>query len=139
MDNKWIYYGIFFNENIKKALLKLTKVWLNIHNDSLPEDWTIYCDHVTIVYNDKSIERQKVAEEIEKILNTDVTLSINSIGVSSSAIALGVDYKTQNKHSHITIATAPGVRPVESNNIIRWFPISGNFTVNGTIKKIVKK
>lgn len=139
MDKNWIYYGVFFNENVKETLLKLAKTWLKFHNDRLPEDWNIYCDHVTIIFNNKSEENQKVAEELEPLLNTEVTLTINGIGISKNAIAFSVDYKTQNKHSHITIATAPGTKPVESNNIIRWFPISGNFTVNGTIKKIVKK
>ena len=71
--------------------------------------------------------------------SSEQQLRITSIGISDEAIAFGVNnYKTQNEHSHITIAVAPGSKPVKSNKIKEWLPIDG-FYVTGTIDRITKK
>lgn len=129
MDNNWIYYAAVVEENDKKRLLDIAKKNIG----EIPNDWKIYCHHMTFVYNDQSPERQKFAEEIDKMLGTKCLLYIDSIGVSDRAIAFGVgNVKTQNEHSHITVAVAPGAKPVESNNIINWKEIGG-FFVRATV------
>lgn len=136
----WIYYGVFFSEKSQEALLNFAKQYVGI-----PDDWKLFCHHMTIIFNDKSEEKQKMAEALDEFLGNSQSLMITSIGVSDRAIALGVeDYVTQNKRSHITIATAPGAKPVESNDIVNWyktdtFYITGKldvFTKNINIKKL---
>ena len=135
MEN-WIYYVVFFDESIKNGLINRAKRVYDI-----PDDWKLYADHMTIIYNDGKFDADKelTAMELDTKLYRSQKLVINSIGISDKAIAFGVsNYETQNEHSHITIAIAPGSKPVKSNNITDWFPID-EFSVYGSIKKIVRK
>lgn len=130
----WIYYGVFFSEKSQEALLNFAKQYVGI-----PDDWKIFCHHMTIIFNDKSEEKQKMAEALDEFLGNNQSLRITSIGVSDRAIALGVeDYVTQNEHSHITIATAPGAKPVESNNIVNWYKTNEDFYVTGKLDVFTK-
>lgn len=130
MKKKWKYYGVFFAEKTRNFLIKKAKELVDVS-----ENWTLYADHMTIVYNDGSESNEIVANGLERFLNDTQQLRISSIGVSDEAIAFGIDnYKTQNVHSHITIAVAPGSKPVKSNNIKEWMPIDG-FYVTGEIDK----
>ena len=132
--NKWIYYGVFFKERTINFLISKAKELADI-----PENWTLYGHHMTIVFNDGSEAKQLVANGLDAILGFTQQLRVDTIGISDEAIAFGVSgYKTQNEHAHITIATAPGVKPVKSNEIVNWLPIDG-FYVTGTINKFEKK
>ena len=134
VKENWIYYGIFFDSEEKQMLLGLAKNVVGV-----PSDWKIYCDHMTLVYNDKSEERQKMAEHYDTMLGSMVTLIFDGIGVSDDAIALRVsNCKSQNKISHVTIATRPGVKPVESNNIKNWYKLPKLETAHGTINVMLR-
>lgn len=134
MEKKWLYYGVFFAEPTRKFLISKAKEFTEI-----PETWNIYADHMTIVFNDGSERKNEIATALDSVLGMYQQLCVTSIGISDEAIAFEVNnYNTQNEHSHITIATAPGSKPVKSNNIIEWFPIDG-FYVAGKINKIVIK
>lgn len=134
INKSWLYYGVFFNEATKTGLINKAKTLADI-----PEDWTLYGDHMTIVFNDGTEGKELAANGLEIMLNEIVQLSVSSIGISEEAIAFGVDnYQTQNEHSHITIAVAPGSKPVRSNNITEWLPID-SFNVTGKINKIVRR
>jgi len=83
-------------------------------------------------------EKNKQAIALDKVLGWEEQLIITSIGISNEAIAFGVsNYKTQNEHSHITIAVAPGSKPVKSNEIKQWSRIL-SFYATGKLGKISK-
>lgn len=133
MEN-WVYYGVFFSTDTKRFLIERAKDIVDI-----PEDWKLYGDHMTIIFNDGNEEKNNQAMAIDNILGRKQNLKITSIGISEEAIAFGVsNYETQNEHSHITIAVAPGSKPVKSNEIKNWTPIIG-FYATGKIGKISKK
>lgn len=130
----WVYYGVFFSQQMKNFLIDRAKDIVDI-----PEDWKLYGDHMTIVYNDGIEGKEEKANALDKYLGKYQQLRITSIGISDEAIAFAVgNYATQNEHSHITIAVAPGSKPVKSNEIKEWTPILG-FYVTGKIGKIAKK
>ena len=130
----WVYYGVFFSQQMKNFLIDRAKDIVDI-----PEDWKLYGDHMTIVYNDGIEGKEEKANELDKYLGKYQQLRITSIGISDEAIAFAVgNYATQNKQSHITIAVAPGLKPVKSNEIKEWTPILG-FYATGKIGKISKK
>jgi hypothetical protein len=124
---KWIYYGVFLDEDSRKEILEKAKELA-----SIPDNWKEYADHMTIVFNDG---KNYDTESLEKHLGEEVELKITSIGKSSEAIAFGVDYKTNNKRSHITVACAPGIKPVRSNFITLWKKIP-EFVVKGKINVV---
>jgi hypothetical protein len=134
MNNDWIYYGVFFSQQMKDFLIERAKDIVDI-----PEDWKLYGDHMTIIFNDGTEEKNNQAKALDNVLGRKQNLKITSIGISDEAIAFAVgNYATQNEHSHITIAVAPGSKPVKSNEIKNWTPIIG-FYVTGKIGKISKK
>ena len=126
MKRNWIYFGVFLDENSKKEILEKANKEYDI-----PEDWKIFADHMTIVFNDGKIDENYISS-LEEQLGEEVELKITSVGKSLEAIAFGVDYKTSNKQSHITIACAPGIKPVRSNYISLWKNIP-EFIVKGKI------
>lgn len=133
MEN-WVYYGVFFSTDTKRFLIERAKDIVDI-----PKDWKVYGDHMTIIFNDGTEEKNNQAKVLDNVLGWKQNLRIVSIGISEEAIAFGIsNYKTQNEHSHITIAVAPGSKPVKSNEIKNWTPILG-FYVTGKIGKISKK
>lgn len=136
MKKNWIYYGVFFSDSTKRAIFDYVKNWFEINEIEFPEDWQIYCDHMTLVYNNGTEDQQKQATALEYFLNQTVGLRIVSVGISERAIAVGVDFKTDNEHSHISVAIAPDAKPVESNDIKNWIETPGDFYVTGTYKKV---
>jgi hypothetical protein len=71
-------------------------------------------------------------------LNKEVEITINMIGVSDKAIALGTfGYYSRNEMPHITVAfnTANGGAPADSKEIDNWKPID-KITVTGIIREI---
>lgn len=140
MNTNWLYYGIFFPDNVKQELLKRAQAQINKKFGApIPPNYKIYCDHVTIVYNDGTPNKQEIAATIDEMIGQPVLVNINSIGLGEGVIAFGVsNVETQNKQSHVTVATAPGVKPVASNGIKNWISIK-EFSVNGVADVRLKK
>lgn len=145
-----LYVGIFF-WHWSKSNKHITKL-----KSYIPEEFKklkgykeIEALHVTTGFGmNMSLEVLKQALRYEgQIL--DVTIS--SIGVSDKCIALGVSKMeifdeglwmsfpiiSDNKHMHITLATANGGKPVESSNITNWVPIE-EFTLEGIYNILYK-
>lgn len=139
MKKTWIYYGIFFSDKTKRAILEHAKHWIyEKFNNEIPDDWKIYCDHVTLVFNNGSPKAQEDADFYENyMLNQYVSMNITHIGITNKLIAFQVDYEIENKHSHITVAVAPDAKPVNSNDIENWYKLDESFYVSGKINKVV--
>lgn len=136
MNKDWIYYGVFFSDNTKRAIYDYVSKFLSENGYSISEDWKKYCDHMTLVFNHGTEDEQRLADFYNMFLNEKQGLRTTAVGVSDRAIALEVDFITANKHSHITVAVAPDAKPVESNDIVEWIPTNGDFYVTGIYKKI---
>ena len=50
MNKDWIYYGVFFSDNTKRAIYDYVSKFLSENGYSIPEDWKKYCDHMTLVF-----------------------------------------------------------------------------------------
>ena len=83
-------------------------------------------DHVTVAFNDDVTKQDEVFWDFKQnMLGKRHIVEIRSIGVSDRAMAGRVtNLQTKNAVSHVTIAVAPGAKPVESNNITDWNAIS---------------
>lgn len=126
---RWQYYGVFLDQGSRRELLEFVAKHV-----SIPDGWKMYCDHMTIIYNDGSDNAEKWASAIEPKIGQRAMLDITEIGVSDRCIAVKVSgYPTNNKIPHITVAVAPGAKPVESNSITNWKPVTTGITILGTV------
>lgn len=75
----------------------------------------------------------------KKDIDKDVTLNIETIGISDKAAALGVsgEYFSDNKYQHITLAFEGF--PEYSKNITEWKPLKEPFKVTGIIREYTSR
>ena len=132
---KWIYFGVFLNEVSKFRNLKA----LQDNGIIIPDDWKMFNHHMTIAFNDGSEKNQELYDAYSSFFGTTKKLTIDGIGISDDAIAVRVNYKfpIANKIPHITIATPPNGKPVNSNKIIKWINIKP-YTIYGKITSFNK-
>lgn len=136
MRKDWNYAGIFLEKSTQDNLLgKLSKF--------IPDGWKTYCHHETLIYNDGSPEAETFFQKVIIPLdNEPVDIDVIGIGISDRAVALWVDTTIKplvNKVAHITVAVAPGAKPVESNYIKKWKRLKTPFKIKGNIGWIPKK
>lgn len=74
MDKNWIYYGVFFSSTTRDFLIRKAKELIDIQ-----ENWTLYGDHMTIVFNDGSERKQEMANALDNVLGYEQQLRIISI------------------------------------------------------------
>ena len=136
MKKTWIYYGIFFSDKTKRAILDYAKHWIyKKFNNDIPENWKIYCDHMTLVFNNGTSEAQEDADFYEnQMLGHTESLMITDIGISNK---VGYHGKIANRIPHITVAVAPDAKPVNSNDIENWYNLGKYFYVSGKINKVM--
>ena len=128
MEN-WKYFGVFLSPSEKEHVLNILAPYIN-H----VEGGKIYCDHMTIIFNDKSDIAKAWAASTEKHLGEEVELTAYQIGESDKIIAIKVKGGlTANDIPHITILCKPGGKPVESNYITDWKDIEP-FSIKGKIE-----
>lgn len=141
MKKTWIYYGVFFSDKTKQTILEYAKYWIyKKFNNDIPDNWKIYCDHMTLVFNNGTADAQEDADFYEnQMLGQTGNLMITDIGISNKAIAFKVKYTGRiiNKTPHITVAVAPDAKPVNSNDIEKWYNLDEYFYVSGKINKVV--
>lgn len=129
---KWIYFGVFLNEVSKIRNLKT----LQDNGITIPDDWKMFNHHMTIAFNDGSERSQELYDAYSSFFGTTKKLTIDGIGISDDAIAVRVNYGNvlpiANKIPHITIATPPNGKPVNSNKITKWIDIEP-YTVHGKL------
>ena len=125
----WVYAGIFL-DNKSKSKLKNKFI--------IPEGWTKYFDHMTIVFNDGSKKAEDIKNIVDKMLNREVKLKVVSQGISDKAYAVHVEVPAgipcANMISHITLACSPEGKAVDSNYIENWIPIYEDLFVTGKIR-----
>ena len=138
MDNiKDIYFGVFVHDEYSKlAILKL----LQDNNVRIPKGWKKYIHHMTIAFNNGSPQFDILYNMYKDSFGESVKLEIDGIGVSEDAIAVRVNWKypIANKIPHITVATPPDGKPVNSNKIIGWEGLKKPITIYGKIGHFAK-
>ena len=100
----------------------------------LPKEWELICHHMTINMGsaDKGPAKDKVGQEINFIAK--------EIAQDDKVIAIGLqnDLPTINKKPHITIAVnrGNGGKPVMSNYLSNWQPLSTPIYLSGIIQEV---
>ena len=131
-NENWQYYGMFLDNRSQQRLFQRFE-------SQIPADWKRYGDHMTVIYNDNSENARQWANLCEKQVGTTAVLMGVALGVSDRAIAIKVlGYQSNNAIPHITIAVAPGARPVESNQITNWVKLEQPIYLNSDLAVINK-
>lgn len=115
MERKWIYFGVFLEEESRNKLQELaSKVIL--------DNWKLYCHHMTIAFNNGSEKSIELYNHYKNYFGAKTEIIATHIGISDDAVAVKVQFKgeTVNKTPHVTLATPIGGKPVNSNNIKTW-------------------
>lgn len=86
---------------------------------TIPEGWTKHCDHITLIHSSNE-HWFAITGLMSNFIGKSINFNIIGVGYDENAMALEVNVHTTNKRAHITICTAPGHKPVESNNIKNW-------------------
>lgn len=135
MEQKWIYFGVFIDNDSKTEILKL----LQKYNVTIPENWKMYNHHMTIAFNNNTQEAKKLYDWYKIVMGKNVRLYVNGIGISNEGIAVRVGWANPiaNKIPHITVATPINGKPVNSNKIMNWFNVDP-IILYGTIDQFVK-
>jgi hypothetical protein len=124
-QRKISYSAVVLDEADQQKLLETFK-------DNIHTDWKKYAHHMTIKMGELPPEKR---QDIGK----KVVLTIKSLGQSDKAVAVQVEgYWTTNDTPHITLAVNvnEGGKPVDSNKIEQWLPISQQIKVRGTVTEI---
>lgn len=139
-DMPWLYWGLFIHEKDKRILVEMAnRELMKINRKKIPNNWEVYCDHITVVYNDGSTAAETFSDRLNGMSNMEMMYSVSKIGFSERVIAFGVEgVISQNEQPHITIAVAPGAKPVESNYIKNWYRIEP-FSLFGTMMQKMKR
>lgn len=131
----WIYFGVFLDDMSKRRNLQA----LQENNVVIPEEWKMFNHHLTIAFNNKTEDAQNLYNVYKHTLGNVISITVDGIGVSDDAIAMRVNFNNPiaNKIPHITIATPPNGKPVNSNKITEWFDITP-YEIKGTITALIK-
>jgi predicted kinase len=96
----------------------------------IPKGWKVFCHHMTINFG-KGLGKDRMDD-----LGKRVNLMATDIGISDMAIAVKVSgYPSDNDIPHVTVAvnTEAGGKPVMSNQITNWKPLSPHINLSGEV------
>lgn len=109
-----MYYALKLTSETKSSLISLIQ-----ENFSFPENWKWHLDHITLIHENNVIPEvwNAVSQILDNFTCPRCEFHITGYAKNDSVWAFRVDALTMNHTAHITIATAPGHYPVESNEI----------------------
>jgi len=126
IKSRVLYSGVVLDEESKSKLLDTLG-----HN--IPEEWTVFCHHMTITFG------KSIPEDLKGDLGKTVDLIVNAIGKSDMAVAVKVDgYFTTSDVPHITLGvnTNDGAIPSNSKDIEIWEPLESNINIKGVVTEV---
>jgi len=109
-----MYWALKLTDETKNKLFSL------IHeNFVFPEEWKLHLDHITLVHENNVTPEvwNAICQILDNFVCPRCEFSVTGYAKNDSVWAFRVDALTMNHTAHITIATAPGHKPVESNEI----------------------
>lgn len=133
MENNWIYFGVFLDDESINKLLKFSQ-------EICDKNWKKFCHHMTIAFNDKSETSRAFYDNFKQLFGTEIDITATHIGMSDDAIAVKVDFPlpTANNLPHITLATPQDGKPVNSNYIKDWKVLEEPINLHGTIAEYTR-
>ena len=118
------YTGIVLHSADQQKLIKHVET-------VIPPGWDVRAHHMTI--NMKGAEEGPALDWVDK----EVELTVKAIARSDKVVAVAVDTEvpSTNQIKHITVAISPEARPVDSNELSNWEPLSP-IKLRGIVKEV---
>ena len=134
MDNNWIYFGVFLDDESRNKLFELA-------SEVVEPDWKLYCHHMTIAFNNGSEKAQSAYNQYKHHFGKTTDIYATHVVFSDDASAVKVYFKqgTLTNLPHVTLATPQGGKPVNSNYITEWYELKTPIKLSGVIKSFNKK
>lgn len=139
---KYQYFGLFLSEEDRNALLRVIIDNPIIYDLVFQRGSALYLDHCTLLHknqNDSEVYNA-LMDRIMSNYSDNYRMVVQGIGISNKAIAFKVaigdsTLPCANAKPHITVCTINGGKPVDSNEIVNWIPIT-EFNVYGKLKMV---
>lgn len=127
MKSNFEYYALVLNEESQKKLLAKTE-------HLIEPTWKIYAHHMTILH--RSTPNQALEVWASNNIGRLFPMTVVRCGIDSNVLAVEVHTRapSANTHKHITVATSPTGKPVQSNYIKEWNCIE-EFELTGIVTK----
>lgn len=120
------YYGLFLSELTRSGLISFIKKEIN--NSIIDDAEKVLLDHCTLLHKSQLHGNSELFSYLESQRGRTIAIKLVALGMSDKAFAFKVALPMcgicANKIPHITIATYRGGKPVDSNFITEWEPIT---------------
>lgn len=119
------YFGLFLDNNTRDKLISFIRTEIN--NSIIDDADNVFLDHCTLLHVSQLPGHTGLYHHLDAQVGREIPIKLVALGMSEKAFAFKVALPEQicvNKIPHITIATYRGGKPVESNSILDWEPIS---------------
>lgn len=134
---KTMYSAVVLDEKSQLKLQSWAEKNIKVNHIRLPilvrdNGWKMICHHMTVKF-------PGTPEYLKRYLNTNQSLDVTHVGVSDKVVAVRVvGFPSDNKIPHITVAVnvREGGKPVMSNQITDWTPVSDKLTLKGTFEEL---
>ena len=109
-----IYFGIFLDDSSKKLLIDMLL-------DGIPNDWTVYANHVKIVVG-SPYEHPDIVDFLANNLGKRIDIDVVSLGITQDAIAVGVSglFKSTYEQPYVLLATKASGDPDHPIAVKGW-------------------
>jgi hypothetical protein len=122
-----MYWCIKLSKEMQNSVMNVFNTFFTI-----PEGWTKHCDHITLIHSSNE-HWFAVSKLMHNFMGKTIEFAIIGVGYDDNAMALEVNTYTANERAHITICTAPGHKPVESNDIKHWYRLYCRDSFSGIV------
>lgn len=119
------YSAVVLDDTGQKKLLEFFR-------DKIDSNWKEFAHHMTI-------KMGELPQDKKQDIGKKVQLTAYEFGKSDKAVAVKVrGYWTTNEVAHITLSvnTADGGKPIDSNKIENWEPLPNTIPLSGTVTEI---
>lgn len=122
-----MYSAVVLDEKSKSKLLE--KV-----GQLIPDNWVIYCHHMTI-------NMGELRPEQKRLVGLKVRLTVDAFGVGEKVLAVkchadGINSDNATPHITIAVDRMAGGKPVMSNQISKWYPINRPLLLTGIVTEV---
>lgn len=129
------YTAVVLTEESKQTLIE--RQVRNVLSNS--PGWVVKCHHMTCDMKPaaKSIAADFIGQEVElEVVKYGIMLLGDQCEAGIAAVEVKCVVPSKNQIKHITLYHHESTKPVKSNEITEWVPISEPYTLRGVVQEV---